>query len=201
MERRNVIIAVGSGLVAAVAAACGSARSSSSTTTVRQASATSTSVGTPARRHKPTTTSSTSSTTSTSTTVAPTTTSEPTTTSLPPSTTTTEPFPGWPAIARASSVPVGGTVAFTFGSGSAHDGAPGILYQPSAGVFVALDTVCTHLNIVPCNLDGTKLVCPRHGSEFALSTGAVINGPAVQPLARASVGVRPDGFVWFEADA
>jgi len=96
---------------------------------------------------------------------------------------------------------VGGTVAFTFGSGSAHDGAPGILYQPSAGVFVALDTVCTHLNIVPCNLDGTKLVCPRHGSEFALSTGAVINGPAVQPLARASVGVRPDGFVWFEADA
>ena len=90
---------------------------------------------------------------------------------------------------------------FTFGAGSAHAGAPGILYQPSAGTFVALDTICTHLYIVPCNVSGTSLVCPRHGSEFALSTGAVINGPAIQPLSRASVAVRSDGFGWFVAVA
>ncbi|MEI8404827.1 MAG: Rieske (2Fe-2S) protein [Actinomycetes bacterium] len=76
-----------------------------------------------------------------------------------------------------------------------------MLFQPSPGVFVALDTICTHLNIVPCNLNGSKLVCPQHGSEFALSTGAVINGPAVSPLARGIVSARADGFVWFEGDA
>ena len=129
------------------------------------------------------------------------TTAPPITTTPEPTTSTTAPFPGWPAIARTVDIPVGGTLKFTFGSGSAHAGAPGLLFQPSPGVFVALDTICTHLNIVPCNLNGSKLVCPQHGSEFALSTGAVINGPAVSPLARGTVSARADGFVWFEGDA
>ena len=198
MERRNVLIAAGSAMVAAIAAACGSSRAATTTTasTPTAPSTTTTKVTTPKRRHKATTTTS----TSTSSTTTPETTTTPSPTTLP-ETTTTAPFPGWPAIARAASIPVGGTQAFTFGAGSAHAGQPGILYQPSPGAFVALDTICTHLNVVPCNLDGTKLVCPRHGSEFALSTGAVINGPAVQPLARATVVVKPDGFVWFVADA
>jgi nitrite reductase/ring-hydroxylating ferredoxin subunit len=198
MERRNVLIAAGSALIAAVAAACGSSKAVT-TTTADLETTTSTRVTLPKHRRKATTTtSSTSSTTTTSSTSTSTTSPTPTTT---PETTTTAPFPGWPAIARAASIPVGGTQAFTFGSGSAHAGQPGILYQPSAGTFVALDTICTHLNIVPCDLEGNKLVCPRHGSEFALATGAVINGPAVQPLARANVAVRPDGFVWFVSDA
>lgn len=197
MERRNVLIAAGSALVAAIAAACGSTKAATTTTSsAPERSTTTTKVSAPTRRHKATTT--TSSTSTTSTTPDTTTTSPAPTTS--PATSTTAPFPGWPAIARTASIPVGGTQAFEFGAGSAHAGQPGILYQPSPGAFVALDTICTHLNIVPCNLDGTKLVCPRHGSEFALSTGAVINGPAVEPLARATVAARPDGFVWFVAD-
>ena len=199
MERRNILIAAGSAVVAAIAAACGSSKSVSTTTTTSDRLTTTTRVTTPKHRHKTSTTTS-STTTSTTKPEASTTTTSPTPTTAP-ETTTTAPFPGWPAIARASSIPVGGTQAFTFGAGSAHAGQPGILYQQSAGTFVALDTICTHLNIVPCNLEGNKLVCPRHGSEFALSTGAVINGPAVQPLARATVAVRPDGFVWFEGDA
>ena len=198
MERRNVLIAAGSAMVAAIAAACGSSKATTPTTTSKR-STTTTRVTTPKHRHRQTTTTSTSTTTSTPEGTTTTTTEPPPPTA--PETTTTAPFPGWPAIARASSIPVGGTQAFTFGAGSSHAGQPGLLYQPSPGVFVALDTICTHLNIVPCDLTGGKLVCPRHGSEFAISTGAVINGPAVQPLARATMSLRADGFVWFEGDA
>lgn len=200
MERRSILAAM-AGLIAA---ACGTTEAASPSTTEARARAEgSTTSTTPAaqRRHHgrkkadpPTTTS----------TTAPGREAQPggeTPTTAPPTTatTTTLPAPRWPGIARASQVPVGGAVAFTFGSGSSHRGEPGILYQPSAGQFVALDTVCTHAG-GPCAPQGTLLVCAWHGSQFAMSTGAVVNGPATTPLSKAAVELRPDGIVYFTAD-
>lgn len=208
MERRSILVAFGG----IIAAACGRSQpESASESEARKAAASSASKSTsPDHKVKSARTTTPTTATSSTTTEAPGSTglrpvdpsTDPvTTTSSAPTTTTAPHAPGWPAITRAADVPIGGTHAFTFGAGSRHAGAPGILYQQSAGAFVALDTICTHLNVVPCDVSGTLLVCPRHGSTFALSTGAVTNGPATQPLARAVVEVRSDGYVYFVADA
>jgi 3-phenylpropionate/trans-cinnamate dioxygenase ferredoxin subunit len=50
----------------------------------------------------------------------------------------------------------------------------------------AFDDLCT-CGDVPCPLSGglltgTTLMCQCHGSRFDVTTGAVINGPATEPL-------------------
>ncbi|MEY3318189.1 MAG: hypothetical protein RL540_561 [Actinomycetota bacterium] len=54
------------------------------------------------------------------------------------------------------------------------------LTRTSRGV-VAFDVRCTH-NGVPSSLSGAQLKCPAHGSIFDPETGAVVRGPAVDPL-------------------
>jgi len=54
------------------------------------------------------------------------------------------------------------------------------LTRTSRGV-VAFDTKCTHAG-VPTSLSGAQLQCPAHGSIFNPENGAVIRGPALEPL-------------------
>jgi Rieske Fe-S protein len=55
------------------------------------------------------------------------------------------------------------------------------LHQDSAGYY-AVDAICTHLGCtVRLQPDGQEFLCPCHGSRF-LDDGAVVNGPATQPL-------------------
>ena len=54
------------------------------------------------------------------------------------------------------------------------------------GSLYAFDDLCTCADR-PCPLSGgllthTTLMCQCHGSRFDITTGAVINGPATQPL-------------------
>ena len=44
-----------------------------------------------------------------------------------------------------------------------------------------LSSHCTHLGCVINKVDGEKLVCPCHGSEFDLE-GRAVKGPAYKPL-------------------
>ena len=66
------------------------------------------------------------------------------------------------------------------------DGSPDIVVRHSDGSLAAFSAVCTHAG---CQVEYASgmLVCPCHGSEFDASTGAVIQGPAVTPLARKRV--------------
>ena len=53
-----------------------------------------------------------------------------------------------------------------------------------AGSFCATQAKCTHKQ-GPLNegkLDGSTVMCPWHGSQFNVCTGAVLQGPAVDPL-------------------
>ncbi|MFE9770084.1 Rieske 2Fe-2S domain-containing protein [Streptomyces sp. NPDC005931] len=62
------------------------------------------------------------------------------------------------------------------------------------GVLAAYSTICTHA-LCPANkLDGTKLICTCHGSEFDTTTGKVLREPAVAPLTRLAVEVK-DGTI------
>ena len=54
------------------------------------------------------------------------------------------------------------------------------------GCFYGFDDLCTCTD-KPCPLSGglligTTIMCQCHGSRFDIATGAVINGPATQPL-------------------
>ncbi|MFI9471830.1 Rieske (2Fe-2S) protein [Streptomyces sp. NPDC052492] len=58
------------------------------------------------------------------------------------------------------------------------------------GAFKAYNTVCTHAGCPINKLDGTRLVCPCHGSEFDVTTGKVLREPAVAPLKPLAVEVK-----------
>ena len=52
------------------------------------------------------------------------------------------------------------------------------------GTFYAFDDTCTHMG---CSLAGGDLeeitvICPCHGSEFDVTSGAVLQGPAREPV-------------------
>ena len=57
--------------------------------------------------------------------------------------------------------------------------------------FIALQPVCTHAN-GPVELSGGSLVCAWHNSRFNQRTGAVINGPANDPLPKEHVVLYGD---------
>jgi Rieske Fe-S protein len=105
----------------------------------------------------------------------------------------------WPKIAKASSVPVGTSVVFTYGAGSQFAGRTGSLYHESASVWKAFDLVCTHHGC-PVQPSGAVGVCPCHHSEFSLTTGAVLRGPAMAPLTGAEITVKADGYVYWLKD-
>ncbi len=75
---------------------------------------------------------------------------------------------------------------------------PIYLRRASSGAVVALLASCTHQGCQPEPL-GDRLVCPCHGSEFALD-GDVLQGPAERPLTRYDVTEEAgEVVVWLEA--
>jgi thiosulfate dehydrogenase [quinone] large subunit len=122
----------------------------------------------------------------------------------PQSTTTTTTVPGQQvttttslgtAIGAASEVPVGGAGRFTLPSGD-----PGLVLQPTKGDFVAYDAVCPHAG---CTVGFSKaadlIACPCHGSEFKVSNGDVIAGPAPHGLTAYTVTQSADGQLYIKA--
>ncbi len=74
-------------------------------------------------------------------------------------------------LAKASDVPATAGVVVDGPSGQ-------VLLAHKDGAVVAHTAVCTHQGGI---VDGTG-TCPLHGSKFDITTGAVLNGPASQPL-------------------
>ena len=88
------------------------------------------------------------------------------------------------AIAQASDVPTSSAKEFT------NDGQPAVLVHLESGDFAAYSAVCTHQQCTVAYQDG-QLACPCHGSVFDPSDGgAVMNGPAQEPLPEIPVQVQ-----------
>lgn len=83
----------------------------------------------------------------------------------------------------AEQVPVGGAAIVSVGD-TAY-----VVAQPTAGNFIAHSAVCPHQGCLCNEVVGANAVCPCHGSEFDVESGAVKRGPAAQPLAPATVTV------------
>ncbi len=62
------------------------------------------------------------------------------------------------------------------------------------GGFCATQAMCTHKQgpLSEGSLDGTTVTCPLHGAQFNVWTGAVLHGPAKDPLKTYSVAVDGD---------
>ena len=62
------------------------------------------------------------------------------------------------------------------------------------GSFHAFGNLCTHAHclLTEGDLDDTTVTCPCHGSEFDVTNGEVLAGPATDPVASYEVTVDGD---------
>ena len=132
--------------------------------------------------------------TTTTTTTPHATTTTPTNTT-PPTTTTTVPKHAGTLIGSSSEVPDNSSAVFTIPSNN----DPGIVIHTAAGPFVAYNAVCPHMGCTVGYSTATEIiVCPCHGSEFQLSNGDVIQGPATRGLTKLNIVEGSNGNLYLE---
>ncbi|WP_152187752.1 QcrA and Rieske domain-containing protein [Georgenia satyanarayanai] len=93
------------------------------------------------------------------------------------------PEPG-EALATLEDIPVGESVQVRTSAG-----AEVVVTRVSEEEVVALSAVCTHQGCT-VRRESTELACPCHGSRFAVADGAVLQGPAEEPLPRVEVRIE-----------
>jgi Rieske Fe-S protein len=81
---------------------------------------------------------------------------------------------GGTALGSASEIPVRGGKIF------ATDKV--VVTQPSAGQFKGFSAVCTHEGCIVDKVVSGTIRCPCHGSEYSITDGSVVAGPAPSPL-------------------
>ena len=77
-------------------------------------------------------------------------------------------------LGAASDIPVGG--------GAIYTAAKVVVTQPASGQYKAFSAVCTHVGCIVNKVTNGTIDCPCHGSEFKITNGAVVTGPAPSPL-------------------
>ena len=88
--------------------------------------------------------------------------------------------PDWTVLGSAAEAPAAGTMrAFPL-----DDGAVVAVARLDDGTLVAFDDECTHEEcpLSEGDLEGRRVVCYCHNAAFDLETGAVMRGPAEDPL-------------------
>jgi Rieske Fe-S protein len=90
------------------------------------------------------------------------------------------------ALASTSEIPVGG--------GKIFDKAVVVVTQPTAGEYKAFSAVCTHMGCIVNQISGGRIDCPCHGSEYSITDGAVLAGPAPRPLPAKQIKVTGDSI-------
>jgi Rieske Fe-S protein len=78
------------------------------------------------------------------------------------------------ALTATSKIPVG--------SGMIFPEPQVVVTQPTAGEFKAFSAVCTHMGCIVNQISNQTIDCPCHGSQYSITTGAVVAGPAPRPL-------------------
>ena len=62
-----------------------------------------------------------------------------------------------------------------------------VITQPKEGEFFAFSSVCTHQGCQVTRITEEAIICPCHSSNFSVTTGEVISGPAEEPLPKYEV--------------
>jgi len=71
----------------------------------------------------------------------------------------------------------------------------------SGDAFFAIEDVCTHdgAALTGGEIEGTEIICPRHGARFCLRTGAALTPPAYEPVRVFETKIE-HGHLWVRAD-
>ncbi|ANP72950.1 ubiquinol-cytochrome c reductase iron-sulfur subunit [Cryobacterium arcticum] len=91
-------------------------------------------------------------------------------------------------VATLTDIPVGGAKAVML------NGSQIIVSQPAEGTVVAFSAICTHQGCIVAP-EKKGLACPCHGSLFDTATGAVLTGPATDPLPEVKVTLDGDKVI------
>jgi 3-phenylpropionate/trans-cinnamate dioxygenase ferredoxin subunit len=67
--------------------------------------------------------------------------------------------------------------------------------------YFAIEDVCTHdgAELTGGAIEGTEIICPRHGARFCLRTGEALTPPAYEPVRVFETKIE-DGHLWVRAD-
>jgi Rieske Fe-S protein len=90
------------------------------------------------------------------------------------------------ALTPTSDIPVGG--------GKIFPPQLVVVTQPSAGQFKAFSAVCTHMGCTVSQIADGRIDCPCHGSEYSITDGAVLAGPAPRPLPAKQIKITGDSI-------
>jgi Rieske Fe-S protein len=70
-----------------------------------------------------------------------------------------------------------------------------VVTQPASGQYQAFSAVCTHVGCVVNKVTSGTIDCPCHGSEFKITNGAVVAGPAPSPLPARQIKIVDDHVI------
>ena len=113
--------------------------------------------------------------------------------------------PGQPAATQAGQAAAAGTggspgtllgltTDIPVGGGTVFLTEKVVVTQPAKGVFRAFSAVCTHVGCICDKVANGTIDCPCHGSEFKITDGAVVTGPAPAPLPTRTIAIT-DGKI------
>ncbi len=80
---------------------------------------------------------------------------------------------------KTSEIPVGG--------GTIFPDQQVVVTQPTAGVFKAFSSTCTHQGCQVTQVANRTIDCPCHFSKYSIVDGSVVSGPAPRPLPEKTV--------------
>lgn len=92
-------------------------------------------------------------------------------------------------VASATEVAEGDLAAFDVGGER-------VAIANVGGAFHAFGDTCTHLqcSLAEGELEGTVVTCPCHGSQFDVTSGEVLRGPAQEPVRSYAVRIEDDAL-------
>jgi nitrite reductase/ring-hydroxylating ferredoxin subunit len=93
---------------------------------------------------------------------------------------------GGTALGTTSEIPVGG--------GKVFSSQQVVVTQPEAGTFKGFSAICTHMQCTVDQVANGTIDCPCHGSQYSITTGDVVAGPAPKPLPAKVIKVSGDSI-------
>ncbi|MDI2126283.1 Rieske (2Fe-2S) protein [Yinghuangia seranimata] len=79
-------------------------------------------------------------------------------------------------------VTVGKAPTVAVGAGKVFDDSRVVVTQPTKDVYKAFDARCPHQGCLVNKVEQGVIKCPCHGSQFSVTDGSVIRGPAASGL-------------------
>ncbi|MEO6820975.1 MAG: Rieske (2Fe-2S) protein [Candidatus Nanopelagicales bacterium] len=92
-------------------------------------------------------------------------------------------------------VTLGPTSGVPVGGGRIYSDQKVVVTQPSAGSYKAFTAVCTHEGCLVGSVSDGAILCPCHGSQFSISDGSVMQGPATIALATEDITVANNAVI------